>query len=123
MPPSHPKANFAEKIARYAPFSETIIRPNPRGSSNPAEQAAGEAERVLRAIPAGSWVVALDERGASAGGSERFALQLVAAAGDRGTPLTFLIGGPYGHGPAARERADQLLSLSDLVLNHQVSEL
>lgn len=35
--------------------------------------------------------------------------------------LTFCIGGPYGHGPLVRERADMAISLSSLVLNHQVA--
>lgn len=40
-------------------------------------------------------------------------------AGDNGTPLTFCIGGPFGHGDAMRERANDSIKLSTLVLNHQ----
>jgi 23S rRNA (pseudouridine1915-N3)-methyltransferase len=35
--------------------------------------------------------------------------------------LVFCIGGPYGHGDAVRERANDTIRLSKLVLNHQVA--
>ena len=42
-------------------------------------------------------------------------------AGDRNaSSLVFCIGGPHGHSEAVRQRADSLVSLSPLVLNHQV---
>jgi len=54
--------------------------------------------------------VLLDERGREAS-SEDIA-QLIAAAGDDGVPLTFCIGGPFGHGAAVVERADTSIRLS-----------
>lgn len=41
-------------------------------------------------------------------------------AGDNSTPLTFCIGGPFGHGDAMRTRANDSIRLSTMVLNHQV---
>lgn len=46
--------------------------------------------------------------------------KLVAAAGDEGRPIAFCIGGPYGHSDAVRGRADRMIRLSSMVLNHQV---
>lgn len=63
-------------------------------------------------------MVLLDERGREVT-SEGLA-QMVAKAGDDGAPLAFCIGGPFGHGPAVRARADDSIRLSRLVLNHQV---
>ncbi len=49
---------------------------------------------------------------------------LLAAAGEAAPPaLVFAIGGPFGHGPAVRARADDSIRLSRLVLNHQVARL
>ena len=43
-------------------------------------------------------------------------------AGDRNaSSLVFCIGGPHGHGAAVRARGDDVISLSTLVLNHQVT--
>lgn len=41
--------------------------------------------------------------------------------GDNGVSnLVFGIGGPYGHSSEVRMRADEMVKLSDMVLNHQV---
>lgn len=41
--------------------------------------------------------------------------------GDNGSKnLVFGIGGPYGHSSDVRTRADEMIKLSDMVLNHQV---
>lgn len=37
--------------------------------------------------------------------------------------VVFCIGGPYGHGPQVRERANVSVKLSTMVLNHQVAFL
>lgn len=75
--------------------------------------------QVLRAITPGERVVLLDERGRDAS-SEDFARLLIKAS-DEGTPLCFVIGGPFGHGAAVTQRADESVRLSQLVLNHSVA--
>jgi hypothetical protein len=57
--------------------------------------------------------VLLDERGREVS-SEDIA-RMIAAAGDDGVPLTFCIGGPFGHGAAVAERADASIRLSRCV--------
>ena len=37
--------------------------------------------------------------------------------------VVFCIGGPYGHGPQVRQRANVSVKLSAMVLNHQVAFL
>lgn len=75
--------------------------------------------QVLKSISPDEKVVLLDERGRDAS-SEDIA-RLIALAGDNGTPLVFIVGGPFGHGPAVVERADDTIRLSRMVLNHQVA--
>jgi 23S rRNA (pseudouridine1915-N3)-methyltransferase len=58
-------------------------------------------------------VVLLDERGKEV--SSEDVAQIIAAAGDDGTPLVFCIGGPFGHGAAVVERADASVRLSRCV--------
>ncbi len=45
---------------------------------------------------------------------------LLVQAGDTSSGLTFVIGGPHGTGDAVKQRADRILRLSSMVLNHQV---
>ena len=80
---------------------------------------AAEAPLLLRAVPPGAEVVALDERGRLLTSPE-FA-DLVAAARDRGRPaLALLIGGADGLDPVVRDRADMLLSLGPMVWPHML---
>jgi 23S rRNA (pseudouridine1915-N3)-methyltransferase len=75
--------------------------------------------QVLKAIAAGERVIILDERGKDAS-SEDMARLLIKASDD-GTPLCFVLGGPFGHGPAVMQRADESVRVSRMVLNHSVA--
>ena len=78
--------------------------------------------QVLQRISPRDRVVLLDERGIDMT-SEGLAHLIAQAGDDSAASLTFLIGGPFGHGPAARDRADVVVRLSAMVLNHQVARL
>jgi 23S rRNA (pseudouridine1915-N3)-methyltransferase len=68
------------------------------------ERRAGEAAELLRAVPEGAVIAALDSGGSSVS-SEAFARSL-AQWRDRGTSAAaFLIGGADGHGAAVLDRA------------------
>jgi len=77
---------------------------------------AAEGERMLKVIPAGERVVALDVQGKRVS-TEELARQLAAwqMSGDN---YNLLIGGPDGLSPACLARADMCWSLSDLTLPH-----
>jgi 23S rRNA (pseudouridine1915-N3)-methyltransferase len=107
---------WLEKLRRHAPASE-VVAVRPSGGS-PDD----DAERVLRHISPGDRVVLLDERGKSLSSPDL--ARMLARAGDEGWPrLVFLVGGAYGHGAAARARADETVKLSDLTLNHAVARV
>jgi 23S rRNA (pseudouridine1915-N3)-methyltransferase len=75
-----------------------------------------EGERLLAAVPSGSCVIALDERGqawSTAELAERLAGWL-----QGGRDVSLLVGGPDGLDPACRERAEDIWSLSRLTLPH-----
>jgi 23S rRNA (pseudouridine1915-N3)-methyltransferase len=77
---------------------------------------AAEGEQILKAIPAGEQVIALDVAGKRLS-TGHLAQQLKdwQMSGDN---YSFLIGGPDGLSPACLARADQCWSLSDLTLPH-----
>ena len=88
-----------------------------RGKDANAEKlCAAEGEQILKAIPAGDRVVALDVRGKRVS-TEMLAEQLRdwQMSGDN---YSFLIGGPDGLSPGCLARADWRWSLSDLTLPH-----
>ncbi len=88
-----------------------------RGRDTAAEQLCqAEGEQILKALPAGDRVIALDVRGKRLS-TEQFAehLERWRMSGDN---YSFIIGGPDGLSAQCLERADQRWSLSDLTLPH-----
>ncbi len=85
----------------------------------PDELKRQEAGLLLAAVPAGSVVVALDERG-KALSSEAFAARLGAWRDQGAGDVAFLIGGADGHGDAVRARADLLLALGPMTWPHML---
>ena len=75
-----------------------------------------EGEGLLRAVPSGARIVALDERG-SAWSTADLAKRLETWMADGGD-TALLAGGPDGLAPDCRERADLTWSLSRLTFPH-----
>lgn len=91
-------------------------------SAGAAQQAiAKEGERMLAALPAGSYVVALQVAG-RAMSSEQLAKFLERRAQD-GRDVAFCIGGPDGLAPQVDARADLKWSLSALTLPHGLARV
>jgi len=76
-----------------------------------------EAAALLKGLPEGAHVVALDGTGKSLT-SEAFAARLERIRDDGAAAVAFLIGGPDGHGDAALARADTVLSLGPMTWPH-----
>ena len=92
-----------------------------RGSGATAQSIAKEGTRMMAALPAGAYVVALQVRG-RAMSSEQLAAFLQARALE-GRPLAFCIGGPEGLAPEVDARADYKWSLSALTLPHGLARV
>lgn len=75
-----------------------------------------EGERVLKAVPDSTRIVALDERGESWSSTD-LADQLRRWQND-GRDIALLVGGPDGHASEVLQRAQQKWSLSPLTLPH-----
>jgi 23S rRNA (pseudouridine1915-N3)-methyltransferase len=116
-------AEFAGRLKRYLPFSITEIKEHKTGRKQDLQRIiATEGENLEQRIPAGSFVIALDQRGKSLS-----SVQLADLMSDhmvRSIPeWTLLIGGPYGLSESLRKRADLVLSLSTMTLTHQMARL
>jgi len=115
-------AVWANKVRRYAPLEQVVVRNNPGKVRDPAAQMSAEGERAAKLVGQRDRLVLLDERGREMS-SEAFA-DLIASTGDEGySGLVFAVGGPFGHGPQMRERANDVIRLSGCVLNHQVARV
>jgi 23S rRNA (pseudouridine1915-N3)-methyltransferase len=80
---------------------------------------AAEAELLARAIPAGSVLAVLDERGKTLSSPE-LAAQLAAWRDGGRQDAAFVIGGADGIDPALRSRADLAISFGRMVWPHML---
>ncbi|MFA7665460.1 MAG: 23S rRNA (pseudouridine(1915)-N(3))-methyltransferase RlmH [Burkholderiaceae bacterium] len=93
------------------------VRAEPRSRTGTASAwLRREAARIEAALPGGSRIVTLDERGADVD-TQRFAARLHAWRDDA-RPVAILIGGPDGLDPTLKMRSDESLRLSSLTLPH-----
>jgi 23S rRNA (pseudouridine1915-N3)-methyltransferase len=112
---------YLERIRRFAPIEERQLKPAGRGVE--AERARREeGARLLAATRGGDLIVALDERGESV---DTFGFRDLLGRGELGgcKRMVFLLGGPFGHHGDTRRAADRVLTLSPMVLNHQVARV
>ncbi|XP_066343769.1 putative RNA methyltransferase At5g10620 isoform X1 [Miscanthus floridulus] len=111
---------YKEKLGIYCDFEDTLIRSNPKLTSDVKVQVEAEDTAMMQQLKFDDFVVVLDENVKDVI-SEQIA-DLIGDAGNTGSSrLTFCIGGPYGLGAQVLERADTTIRLSSLVLNHQVA--
>lgn len=112
---------YEERAARYFRFQAMEVRDAPANWDK--ERARHEeATELLRCVPEGFEIVALDPKG-EAWSSEDLA-RFVGDLGVYGRPgAAFVIGGPRGLGEALLGRATRRWALSKLTLPHELARL
>ena len=86
------------------------------------ERRRREAEKVQALLPENSVIVALDETG-EALDSMAFSALIGRRRDDGCQVCAFVVGGPDGHAPDLRSRADLVLSLGAMTLPHQLARV
>lgn len=117
-------AAAADFLGRFpADFAVTVkeVKPEPRGGAPVERLLAAEAQRLRAALPAGSLVVALDERGRD-WTTQQFA-DAMRGWRDASEDVAFAIGGPDGLDAAFKRDARVLLRLSSLTLPHALARV
>ena len=113
---------YAKRLSHWLPLELIEIEPGLRGKGRDATRATSdEGARVLAALPKNAHVIALDGRGRG-WTSEQLAQRLEHWRG-QGRDLALLIGGPEGHAPDVRARADEQWALGPLTLPHKLERL
>ena len=95
----------------------SIIQVEEKKAIRGAELQAAEGELLLKQVPAGFKIVALDERGDQPS-SRDFAKKLGHWRDTGAAGIAFLIGGADGHADLIRDKADYLLSFGRMTLPH-----
>ena len=108
--------DYAKRFPPELKVELKAVKTEPRGSKTVETIHAAERTRIETAIPKGSRIVALDERGT--------AMSTLALAGKlkawqlESDDVALVIGGPDGLDPAFKQAAHERIRLSDLTLPH-----
>ena len=115
--------DFILRIRPYVNLTVTDIaqeRAVDTGDSAIRQICSREGGRIMREIPNGSLVIALDPAGRSYT-SESFANCIRKYEIDGPHTIVFVIGGSHGLSPEVKKQADELLSFSSMTFPHQVA--
>lgn len=108
---------YAKRFGRDIRYTLKEIKPEKRGGGTTAAQGmAAEEKRLLEALPAGAFLVILDERG-QAPTSVQLAEHLNRWQ-QNGEHVCFIIGGADGMTEQLKQQANLMLRLSSLTLPH-----
>ena len=108
--------DYAKRFPHELKIELKAVKTEPRGSKTLETLYAAERARIEAAIPKGTRIVVLDERGTN--------LTTMALAGRLkdwqlgGGDVALVIGGPDGIEPAFRQAAHERIRLSDMTLPH-----
>ncbi|MBI2747534.1 MAG: 23S rRNA (pseudouridine(1915)-N(3))-methyltransferase RlmH [Burkholderiales bacterium] len=108
--------DYAKRFPPELRVELKAVKTEPRGSRTVEQLVAAERKRIEEAIPKGTRIVALDERG-----TPLSTMALAAKLKDwqlGGDDVALVIGGPDGLEPAFRQGAHERIRLSDLTLPH-----
>lgn len=115
-------ADFVERLRHYTRMSVKSVQHKRKCQWSEEQEKEEDGRLLFSHVPAGALKVVLDFRGRQFT-SEGLA-ELIGQWEQRGIKqVSFLIGGPLGHSRALVEKADLLLSLSQMTFTHDMTRL
>jgi 23S rRNA (pseudouridine1915-N3)-methyltransferase len=115
--------DYLARLRRYFPVEVVEVQEEDMNRRSPNEVLTAEGQRLLKHIPAGTYVVALDrERGKSLS-SQDLAQKLDSLGTSGRSHVAFVLGGPLGLSPELIDRADQRLSFGPVTLPHALARV
>lgn len=121
---SHWRAAAEEYLKRLQPYATVEIAevPDRDVTRDEARALAEEGEALMRVIPEGAHVVALDIGGAQRS-SEAFSEHLSGLMVSGTSTIVFVIGGAAGLSDVVRARSNERMSLGSMTLPHQMARV
>jgi 23S rRNA (pseudouridine1915-N3)-methyltransferase len=115
--------DYLTRLRRYFPVEVVEVPEKDMNRRSAGEVLAAEEQRLLKRIPAGAHVVALDREMGKPLSSEELARKLDILGISGRSHVAFLLGGPLGVSPEVLSRADERLSLGSVTLPHPLARI
>ncbi|MCA1738803.1 MAG: 23S rRNA (pseudouridine(1915)-N(3))-methyltransferase RlmH [Actinobacteria bacterium] len=115
--------DYLKRLRRYFPVDVVEVPEEDLNRRTPGEVLTAEAARLLRRVPAGAYVIALDREKGEPLSSEKLARRLDSLGLSGRSHVAFVLGGPLGLAPEASKKADALVSLGPITLPHALARV
>jgi 23S rRNA (pseudouridine1915-N3)-methyltransferase len=115
--------DYLGRLRRYFPVEVAEVPEEDMNCRPASDVLATEGERLLKRIPAGSHVVALDREKGEPLSSEDLARRLASLGVSGRSHVSFVLGGPLGLSPKVLSRADERFSFGRITLPHALARV
>jgi 23S rRNA (pseudouridine1915-N3)-methyltransferase len=115
--------DYLTRLRRYFAVEVVEVPEEDMNRRSPEEVLTVEGERLLKRLPAGAHVVALDRERGKPLSSEELARKLSSLGVSGRSHVVFVLGGPLGLSPEVLGRADERLSFGPITLPHGLARV
>jgi 23S rRNA (pseudouridine1915-N3)-methyltransferase len=115
--------DYLTRLRRYFPVEIVEVPEEDMNRRSPQDVLAAEGERLLKRIPTGAHVVALDRVRGKPLSSEELARKLDSLGVSGRSHVVFVLGGPLGLSAEVLGRADERLSFGPMTLPHALARV
>ncbi len=115
--------DYLKRLRRFFPVEVVEVSEEDLNRRSPEKVLATEARKILKRIPAGAYVIALDREKGEPLASEKLARRLNSLGISGRSHAAFVLGGPLGLSPEVLKRADALVSFGPATLPHALARV
>ena len=115
--------DYLGRLRRYFPVEVAEVPEEDMNRRPASDVLATEGERLLKRIPAGSHVVALDREKGEPLSTEDLARRLASLGVSGRSHVAFVLGGPLGLSPKLLSRSDERFSFGRITLPHALARV
>lgn len=112
---------YTQKISHFNPFEIQTLKPKKSSRDEAALKKKEESDLILANLSSDDFVVLFDERGKTFNSIE-FSKKLESILSSSKKRAVFIIGGAYGVTEEVRSRAQLVVTLSPMVMNHLLAQ-
>jgi 23S rRNA (pseudouridine1915-N3)-methyltransferase len=115
--------DYLGRLRRYFPVEVAEVPEEDMNRRPASDVLSTEGERLLKRIPAGSHVVALDREKGEPLSTEDLARRLASLGVSGRSHVAFVLGGPLGLSPKLLSRSDEHFSFGRITLPHALARV
>ena len=115
--------DYIKRLRRYFPVEVFEVPEEDLNRRTPDEVLEAEANRILKRVPTGAYVISLDRERGELLSSEKLARRLDSLGLSGRSHVAFVLGGPLGLSPEVLEKADSLVSFGPVTLPHALARV